>query len=60
MKSGGLRTANRRRLPAVKDIAQLDLDQIDMLGTRIKELSTGLRVASEERQRHWDGQNVSL
>jgi transposase len=33
----------------VKDIARLYLDQIDVLGSRIEELASGLRAASEEQ-----------
>jgi transposase len=45
-----LETSETIGLPGtVKEIARLYLDQIDLLGGRIEELASGLRVASEEQ-----------
>jgi transposase len=46
----GLLEVDRDELPdAVKDIARLYLDQINVLGGRIEELALGLWTASEEQ-----------
>lgn len=46
----GLLESGEQEVPdAVKEIARLYLDQIDVLGGRIDELASGLRTASEEQ-----------
>jgi transposase len=45
----GFLEADRDELPhAVKVMARIDLDQIDILSGRIEDLASGLRTASEE------------
>lgn len=47
---GLLENSEAEEVPdAVKEIARLYLDQIDVLGGRIEELASGLRAASEEQ-----------
>jgi transposase len=48
--SAGFLEADRDELPdAVKEMARIDLDQIDILSGRIEDLASGLRTASEEQ-----------
>lgn len=48
--SAGFLEADRDELPdAIKEMARIDLDQIDILSGRIEDLASGLRTASEEQ-----------